>query len=48
MGRNLAFEEEKLVLLKAIELGCTFWDTAISWITVRKPLIKTIKPLRQG
>lgn len=48
MGRNLTFEEGKLVLLKAIELGCTFLETAISWVTVRKSLIKTIKPLRQS
>ena len=31
MGSNLSFEEAEPVLLKAIELGCTFWDTATSY-----------------
>lgn len=30
MGHNLSLEEAEPVLLKAIELGCTFWDTAVS------------------
>ena len=30
MGYNLSLEEAEPVLLKAIELGCTFWDTAVS------------------
>jgi aryl-alcohol dehydrogenase-like predicted oxidoreductase len=30
MGTNLTPEEAEPLLLKAIELGCTFWDTAIS------------------
>jgi predicted aldo/keto reductase-like oxidoreductase len=30
MGNNLSLEEAEPVLLKAIELGCTFWDTAVS------------------
>jgi hypothetical protein len=30
MGSNLSLEEAEPVLLKAIELGCTFWDTAVS------------------
>ncbi|KAK3934275.1 aldo/keto reductase [Diplogelasinospora grovesii] len=29
LGTNLSFEEAEPVLLKAIELGCTFWDTAV-------------------
>ena len=28
-GSNLSLEEAEPVLLKAIELGCTFWDTAV-------------------
>lgn len=30
LGTNLSPEEAEPVLLKAIELGCTFWDTAVS------------------
>lgn len=30
-GQSLSYEEAEPVLLKAIELGCTFWDTAVSW-----------------
>ncbi|KAM0551829.1 hypothetical protein ACHAPJ_008164 [Fusarium lateritium] len=29
MGNNLTLEQAEPVLLKAIELGCTFWDTAV-------------------
>lgn len=29
MGSNLSAEEAEPVLQKAIELGCTFWDTAV-------------------
>ncbi|SPO03294.1 related to pyridoxine 4-dehydrogenase [Cephalotrichum gorgonifer] len=29
LGTNLNLEEAEPVLLKAIELGCTFWDTAV-------------------
>ncbi|KAJ5703607.1 hypothetical protein N7493_011532 [Penicillium malachiteum] len=29
LGTNLSPEEAEPVLLKAIELGCTFWDTAV-------------------
>lgn len=29
LGANLSLEEAELVLLKAIELGYTFWDTAV-------------------
>ncbi|KAI0867778.1 NADP-dependent oxidoreductase domain-containing protein [Hypoxylon argillaceum] len=29
LGSNLSFEEAEPVLLKAIDLGCTFWDTAV-------------------
>jgi len=30
LGSNLTLEQAEPVLLKAIELGCTFWDTAVS------------------
>jgi hypothetical protein len=29
MGSNLSLEAAEPVLQKAIELGCTFWDTAV-------------------
>ncbi|KAF2032527.1 Aldo/keto reductase [Setomelanomma holmii] len=29
LGSNLTLEQAEPVLLKAIELGCTFWDTAV-------------------
>ncbi|BCR83225.1 uncharacterized protein ACHE_10627A [Aspergillus chevalieri] len=29
LGKNMSLEEAEPVLLKAIELGCTFWDTAV-------------------
>jgi len=29
-GTNLTYEEAEPILLKALELGCTFWDTAAS------------------
>ncbi|KAF5691499.1 alcohol dehydrogenase [Fusarium circinatum] len=29
LGSNLSLDEAEPVLLKAIELGCTFWDTAV-------------------
>jgi predicted aldo/keto reductase-like oxidoreductase len=32
LGSNLSLEEAEPVLLKAIELGCTFWDTAVSLV----------------
>ena len=32
LGSNLSLEEAEPVLLKAIELGCIFWDTAVSQI----------------
>lgn len=28
-GNDLSLEQAEPVLLKAIELGCTFWDTAV-------------------
>ncbi|KAL3457921.1 NADP-dependent oxidoreductase domain-containing protein [Aspergillus heterothallicus] len=31
LGSNLSLEEAEPVLLKAIELGCTFWDTAVAY-----------------
>ncbi|KXJ88817.1 aldo/keto reductase [Microdochium bolleyi] len=30
-GISLSYEEAEPVLLKALELGCTFWDTAVSY-----------------
>jgi predicted aldo/keto reductase-like oxidoreductase len=35
LGSNLSLEEAEPVLLKAIELGCTFWDTAVSGPSAR-------------
>lgn len=29
LGNDLSLEEAEPVLLKALELGCTFWDTAV-------------------
>ncbi|KPI42024.1 Aldo-keto yakc [NADP(+)] [Cyphellophora attinorum] len=29
LGTNLSYDEAEPVLLKALELGCTFWDTAV-------------------
>lgn len=29
LGTNLSYEQAEPILLKAIELGCTFWDTAV-------------------
>ena len=29
LGNKLTLEEAEPVLLKALELGCTFWDTAV-------------------
>ncbi|OJJ02218.1 hypothetical protein ASPVEDRAFT_52954 [Aspergillus versicolor CBS 583.65] len=31
LGNSLSYEEAEPVLLKALELGCTFWDTAVSY-----------------
>ncbi|KAJ1334946.1 pyridoxine 4-dehydrogenase [Microdochium nivale] len=31
LGNNLSYDEAEPVLLKALELGCTFWDTAVSY-----------------
>lgn len=31
MGSNLNYEQAEPVLLKAVELGCTFWDTAVAY-----------------
>lgn len=35
MGTNLSLEQAEPVLQKAIDLGCTFWDTAVSHIRNR-------------
>jgi aryl-alcohol dehydrogenase-like predicted oxidoreductase len=32
---NLDLEQAEPVLLKAIELGCTFWDTAVSRLSAQ-------------
>jgi aryl-alcohol dehydrogenase-like predicted oxidoreductase len=29
LGNDLTYQEAEPVLLKALELGCTFWDTAV-------------------
>lgn len=29
LGNNMSYAEAEPVLLKALELGCTFWDTAV-------------------
>jgi aryl-alcohol dehydrogenase-like predicted oxidoreductase len=34
LGSNLILEQAEPVLLKAIELGCTFWDTAVSGLSL--------------
>lgn len=31
MGSNLSLQEAEPVLQKAIDLGCTFWDTAVRY-----------------
>jgi aryl-alcohol dehydrogenase-like predicted oxidoreductase len=33
LGNSLSYEEAEPVLLKALELGCTFWDTAVGLIS---------------
>jgi len=37
LGTNLTPAQAEPVLLKAIELGCTFWDTAVSTHTQSPP-----------
>ena len=32
----LSAEQAEVVLLKAVELGCTFWDTAVSLLYTYK------------
>lgn len=29
LGNNLSYEQAEPVLLRALDLGCTFWDTAV-------------------
>lgn len=29
LGRSLSYEEAEPILLRALEIGCTFWDTAV-------------------
>jgi aryl-alcohol dehydrogenase-like predicted oxidoreductase len=29
LGNDLSYDEAEPVLLKALEQGCTFWDTAV-------------------
>lgn len=38
LGSDLSLEEAEPVLLKAIDLGCTFWDTAVSLYLVDEVL----------
>lgn len=38
LGRSLSYEEAEPVLLKALELGCTFWDTAVRHFGSAGPL----------
>lgn len=37
LGSNLTLEQAEPVLLKAIELGCTFWDTAVRFYVLGRP-----------
>lgn len=52
LGSNLSLEEAEPVLLKAIELGCTFWDTAVGLrylcICVGRLLNENLGCLRSG
>lgn len=41
LGNNLTLEQAEPVLLKAIELGCTFWDTAVGLRSEYQHLIRT-------
>ncbi|KAL6363037.1 hypothetical protein LRP88_02438 [Fusarium phalaenopsidis] len=36
LGNNLTFDEAEPVLLKAVELGCTFWDTAYTRLALMR------------
>ena len=36
MGSDLNYEQAEPVLLRAVELGCTFWDTAVSHESVKE------------
>jgi aryl-alcohol dehydrogenase-like predicted oxidoreductase len=33
LGNDLSYEEAEPVLLKALEQGCTFWDTAVRLVS---------------
>ena len=52
LGQNLSLEQAEPVLLKAIELGCTFWDTAVGlkylWSCVGTLLNENSGCLRSG
>jgi hypothetical protein len=39
MGTDFSFEQSEPVLLKALELGCIFWDTAVSRLTLRGDIL---------
>jgi hypothetical protein len=41
MGTNLTLEQAEPLLLKAIELGCTFWDTAVGLYRVSQATAAT-------
>jgi aryl-alcohol dehydrogenase-like predicted oxidoreductase len=46
MGSDLNLEHSEPVLLKAVELGCTFWDTAVSCPVQVRP--KHLSPIIWG
>lgn len=48
MGTDLNLEQSEPVLLKAIELGCTFWDTAVGRPPMIKGMLASHYALRQG
>lgn len=50
LGSNLSLEEAEPVLLKAVELGCTFWDTAVCFLQLSSVYIPSPKltPLALG
>lgn len=46
MGSNFNYEQSEPVFQKAVELGCTFWDTAVIhivfWQTKGRRLLYTL------
>lgn len=45
LGNKLSLQEAEPVLLRAIELGCTFWDTAVSYMHASRFLQRVIRLL---